>query len=105
MTSPQVHVAPADLRAAGGQLASVGQGVRDTPPPDFGGASTSLTSFATAESLVGSDDTVESAMTTIAGRCEQFGDAMRVGGNFFTDTDEVAAAQLKAMGNLNESGS
>lgn len=102
VTPKPVEVNPSSLADAARHLHSYGTSIRRIESPTFGAIRNSLAGFETASATDGLDGSVRQALTTIAGRHEQFGDALKSASSAVVNADYVAARLLESLGNLNQ---
>ncbi|WP_075863988.1 hypothetical protein [Gordonia sp. CNJ-863] len=102
VTPKPVEVNPGSLADAATHLHSYGTSIRGIESPTFGAIRNSLVGFETASATGSVDASVKQALTTIAGRHEQFGDALKSASSVMVNVDYVAARLLEPLGNLNQ---
>lgn len=102
MAPPNVSVDPGELTAAGSTIGGYASSIRAIESPTFGAVANALPGFETAGAANESTQAVKQALTTISGRHEQLAGALKTGARTIVLCDDVAAAQLRSMGDLNE---
>ncbi|AWO86972.1 hypothetical protein DLJ61_20140 [Gordonia terrae] len=102
MAPKPVEVTPSSLTDASRHLATYGMSLRTMESPTFGAVKMSMTGFEVASVVDSVNASVKQALTTIAGRHEQFGDALDSAASVLVNVDDVAARLLQSLGNLNQ---
>ncbi|GAB87948.1 hypothetical protein GORBP_122_00260 [Gordonia rubripertincta NBRC 101908] len=97
-----VEVNTGSLADTATHLHSLGASIRGIEAPAFGAIGNSLAGFETASAAARVDGSVKQALTTIAGRHEQFGDALESASIAIINADYVAARLLESLGDLNQ---
>ena len=102
MTPKPVEVTPSSLTDAARHMASNGISIRAIESPTFGAITMAVPGFEVAAVADGVGASVKQALTTIAGRHEQFGDALDSAASVLVNVDNVAGRLLQSLGNLNQ---
>ncbi|MFE0751428.1 hypothetical protein [Gordonia sp. NPDC058843] len=97
-----MEVTPSSLTDAARHMASNGMSIRLIESPTFGAILMSMSGFEVAAVADSVGASVKQALTTIAGRHEQFGDALDSAASVLVNVDDVAGRLLQSLGNLNQ---
>jgi hypothetical protein len=97
-----MHVDAAELRSAAATIGVQADFAALWISPGLDAAATDLAETSTGAALSGAQAAVQQALTTVSGRYEVIAESLNGAAALIVSTDELAAATLTAIGDLNQ---
>lgn len=97
-----MHVDAAELRSADATIGVQADFAALWISPGLDAAATDLAETSTGAALSGAQAAVQQAITTVSGRYEVIAESLNGAAALIVSTDELAAATLTAIGDLNQ---